>query len=208
MTSLSKEFPSSLVTSPSDGFLPSPACGGGWPKAGRGLRSMRSEATLISSRRRGVDRRLLPPSPFLSSGAARRMERRPLPPFGHPPPPSGGGEFIGRIRHHKSLPASSLRGAQRRGNPVRSMRSAATLIFLRREMDGAFHFPSSLSVSGAARRLEQRPLPPFGHPPPPSGGGEFIGRIRYHKSLPASSLRGAQPLAMTVERSSVTGNRP
>jgi hypothetical protein len=76
----------------------------------------------------------LPPPPSLISGAARRMVGNPLPPFGHPPPHAGEGrsiaqrESIGRIRHCESpSPTSSLRGAKRRGNPVRSTRRAAPL---------------------------------------------------------------------------------
>jgi hypothetical protein len=129
--------------------------------AGKGLRSMRSVATLISLRW-GMDGRFVPSSPSLSSGAARRMVGGPLRAFGHPPPQAGEGRSSQQQRfadvtisqpQSPAVPSPACGG----GCPVRggrgfpSMRSVATLISLRWGTDRRVPFLPPLFYPAALR---------------------------------------------------------
>jgi hypothetical protein len=83
----------------------------------------------------------------------------------------------GREVHRKN---SSLRGAQRRGNPVRSTRRAAPLDKKGRRNETPVHSPPPSNNQRRCAPHGRKPSPGLRPPSrPPSGGGTSIGRTRH-----------------------------
>jgi hypothetical protein len=141
-------------------ILPSPAGGGGWPKAGRGLPTIRREAPLIKKGVGGRERLSIPHRKEISV-AALRMEENPLPPLtGHPPPQAGEGTASG-FRNGEflrwTLPSPACGGGwPKAGRGLPTIRREAPLISLRREVDEHFNFISRPPFQSAARRVIER----------------------------------------------------
>jgi hypothetical protein len=130
------------------------------------------------------------------------MVGSPLPPFGHPPPQAGEGSPLTKLVTAKAVPPSSLRGAKRRGNPVRSMRSAATLFYLRWGMwTNASFLPPPFFNQRRCAPDGWKPSPGLRPPSPASGGGKCPSEecaiakaapLVIARAAPTSSLRGPQ----------------
>ncbi|MDR0717637.1 MAG: hypothetical protein LBF50_09515, partial [Azoarcus sp.] len=81
--------------------------------------------------------------------------------------------------------------SNRRGNPVRIIRSESTLDKKGEEETRRLSTPRRKENSGASRRMVGNPLLPFGRPLARQAGegssigqGESLGRIRHRESLP------------------------
>jgi hypothetical protein len=142
-----------------DGQLPSPACGGGWPKAGRGFRTKRRAAPLVKNGGEGRERLV-----------TVRPQRG-----GRQAPVIGGWS----CRQSVVIARSS---ATWQSSSFHAERIDADFFVV--ENGQAFPSFTPSLVSGAARRMVGSPLPPFGHPPPQAGEERFIGRTRHCESLP------------------------
>jgi hypothetical protein len=111
---------------------------------------------------------------LLDCFAALAMTQQSPVPMNSPHPPQGGA------------------GGRRWGEGGSIMRSTATLIVLRRGTWAGVSF-SSFLVGVASLRMEGRPLP---DPPPPSGGGKFLGKglVVARRAAPRQSRQGPAEL--------------
>jgi hypothetical protein len=96
--------PAALAMTGSSDELPSPTCGGGCPKGGRGLPTIRRAAPLFLKKGTKERDRLSAPRRKEISVASLRMERSPLPALRATLPRKRGREVSGRMRHCESRP--------------------------------------------------------------------------------------------------------